>query len=40
MVAPRAVQVADRLHLLKNLRDVVSRVFRQHDEVWTSFRVR
>ena len=32
-VAPRAVQVTDRFHLLKNLRDVVSRVFRQHDEV-------
>jgi transposase len=32
-VAPCAVQVADRFHLLKNLRDVVSRVFRQHDEV-------
>jgi transposase len=32
-VAPRAVQVTDRFHLLKNIRDVVSRVFRQHDEV-------
>src|SRR5829696_5988256 len=32
-VAPRAVQVTDRFHLLKNLRDVVSRVFRQHDQV-------
>jgi transposase len=32
-VAPEAVQVADRFHLLKNLRDVVSRVFRQHTEV-------
>ncbi len=32
-VAPHAVQVADRFHLLKNLRDVVSRVFRQHVEV-------
>jgi transposase len=32
-VAPRAGQVTDRFHLLKNLRDVVSRVFRQHDEV-------
>lgn len=31
--APGAVQVADRLHLLKNLRDVVSRVFRQHAEI-------
>jgi transposase len=31
--APDAVQVADRFHLLKNLRDVVSRVFRQHAEV-------
>jgi transposase len=31
--APHAVQVADRFHLLKNLRDVVSRVFRQHAEV-------
>ncbi len=30
---PDAVQVADRFHLLKNLRDVVSRVFRQHAEV-------
>jgi transposase len=28
--APHAVQVADRFHLLKNLRDVVSRVFKQH----------
>ena len=27
--APSAVQVAERFHLLKNLRDVVSRVFRQ-----------
>ena len=32
-VVPDAVQVADRFHLLKNLRDVVSRVFRQHAEV-------
>jgi transposase len=32
-VAPHAIQVADRFHLLKNLRDVVSRVFRQHTEV-------
>jgi transposase len=31
--APDAVQVAERFHLLKNLRDVVSRVFRQHAEV-------
>jgi transposase len=31
--APHAVQVADRFHLLKNLKDVVSRVFRQHAEV-------
>jgi transposase len=31
--APGAVQIADRFHLLKNLRDVVSRVFRQHTEV-------
>ena len=31
--APRAVQVADRFHLLKNLRDVVLRVFKQHTEV-------
>src|SRR5215210_6608150 len=31
--APRAVQVADRFHLLKNLRDVVSRVFRRHADV-------
>jgi hypothetical protein len=30
---PHAVQVADRFHLLKNLGDVVSRVFRQHAEV-------
>ncbi|MBD0328306.1 MAG: transposase [Pyrinomonadaceae bacterium] len=30
---PHAVQIADRFHLLKNLRDVVSRVFRQHAEV-------
>ena len=28
-----AVQVADRFHLLKNLRDVVLRVFKQHTEV-------
>jgi transposase len=27
------VQVADRFHLLKNLRDVVLRVFKQHTEV-------
>ena len=31
--APHATQVADRFHLLKNLRDVVSRVFRQHADV-------
>jgi transposase len=31
--APHAVQVADRFHLMKNLRDVVLRVFRQHIEV-------
>jgi len=31
--APHAAQVADRFHLLKNLRDVVSRVFRQHADV-------
>ena len=31
--APGAVQVADRFHLLKNLRDVVLRIFRQHAEV-------
>ena len=30
--APHAVQVADRFDLLKNLRDMLSRVFRQHDE--------
>ncbi len=32
-VAPEAAQVADRFHLLKNLGDVVSRVFRQHADV-------
>ena len=31
--APHAVQVADRFHLLKNLKDVVSRVFSQHAEI-------
>jgi transposase len=31
--APEALQIADRFHLLKNFRDVVSRVFRQHTEV-------
>jgi transposase len=31
--APHAVQVADRFHLLQNLRDVVLRVFKQHTEV-------
>lgn len=31
--APGAIQVADRFHLLKNLRDVVSRVFRQYAKV-------
>lgn len=31
--APQAVQVADRFHLLKNLRDMVWRVFRQHEAV-------
>jgi transposase len=31
--APHAEQVADRFHLLKNLGDVVSRVFRQHEKV-------
>jgi transposase len=30
---PDAVQVADRFHLLKNLRDVILRVFKQHTEV-------
>jgi transposase len=30
---PDAVQVADRFHLLKNLRDVLLRVFKQHTEV-------
>ena len=30
---PDAVQVADRFHLLKNLRDAVLRVFKQHTEV-------
>ena len=30
--APHTVQVADRFHLLRNLRDVVLRVFRQHAE--------
>src|SRR5215218_1870571 len=32
-IAPHATQVADRFHLLKNFRDVVSRVFRQHADV-------
>jgi transposase len=32
-VVPHAAQVADRFHLLKNLRDVVSRVFRQHADI-------
>ena len=32
-MVPDAVQVADRFHLLKNLRDVILRVFRQHAEV-------
>jgi transposase len=31
--APNAVQVADRFHLLKNLRDVVLRVFKHHTEI-------
>src|SRR5215213_10733369 len=31
--APHTLQVADRFHLMKNLRDVVLRVFRQHEEV-------
>jgi transposase len=31
--ALHALQVADRFHLLKNLRDVVLRVFKQHTEV-------
>jgi hypothetical protein len=31
--APHVVQVADRFHLMKNLRAVVLRVFRQHEEV-------
>jgi transposase len=31
--APNAVQVADRFHLLKNLKDVVARIFRQHADV-------
>jgi hypothetical protein len=33
LAVPHAVQVADRFYLLKNLGDVVSRVFRQHAEV-------
>ncbi len=32
-VAPHAVQITDRFHLLKNQKDVVSRVLRQHVEV-------
>lgn len=32
-VAPHTVQVVDPFHLLKNLKEVVSRVFRQHTEV-------
>jgi transposase len=31
--APHAVQIADRFHFLKNLRDVLLRVFRQHTEI-------
>jgi transposase len=31
--AHHAVQAADRFHLLKNLRDVVSQVFKQHEEI-------
>jgi len=31
--APNAVQVADRFHLLKNPKDVVARIFRQHADV-------
>jgi transposase len=31
--APHTLQVADRFHLMKNLRDVVLQVFRQHIEV-------
>lgn len=31
-VAPDAVQVADRFHLLKNLRDIILRVFNQHSK--------
>jgi hypothetical protein len=31
--APTAIQVAYRFHLLKNLTDVVSQVFRQHADI-------
>jgi len=31
--APGSVQVADRFHLLKNLKDVILRVFKRHSEV-------
>src|SRR5215217_2174 len=31
--APGTVQVADRFHLLKNLKDVILRVFKRHSEV-------
>jgi transposase len=39
--APHAVQIADRFHLLKNLKDVVSRVFSgSTPRFWTSCRRR
>lgn len=34
--APQALQVADRFHLLRNLRDVVLRVFKRHTHLSTA----
>jgi transposase len=38
--APDAVQVADRFHPLRNLREVVSRVSGRTQRFWSSFRLR